>query len=387
MTDNILTILPAPFEWCEISTGKVEIEDQSFNVQPFLMAKYPITYEQFQVFVEAEDGFHNDGWWQGLVERASEPGIQHFAHTENLPRENVSWYDAVAFCRWLTMRMNLSPSPLIPLPHGEGNWQGENERYREMATRAMKDAARELRRSQTDAEARLWECLRNRQLGGIKFRRQHPVANTRYVVDFFCYEGKLIIELDGPVHERQQEYDARRQYDLESFGYRVIRFKNEEIFNNLSSTLISIVHDISPLHEGEGPGVRAQIRLPTEWEWQWAAQGPERTKYPWGNHFDGSRCNTYENGLGKTTSAGSYPIGVSPFGVLDMAGNVWEWCLNERENAGSFDTNGNACRVWRGGSWNSTDIYSQADYRTGDRPFIRNRDTGFRVVADRFMPD
>ncbi len=115
---NILDLLPAPFEWCEIPAGRVEIEGQSFDVQPLSMAKYPATYEQFQVFIDAEDGFHNDEWWQGLADRESQPGSQRFTHAENLPRENVSWYDAVAFCRWSSSKVGYE----VRLPT-EWEWQ------------------------------------------------------------------------------------------------------------------------------------------------------------------------------------------------------------------------------------------------------------------------
>jgi type I restriction enzyme R subunit len=71
---------------------------------------------------------------------------------------------------------------------------------------------REFRKHPTTAEAMLWECLRGRRLNGTKFRRQHPIR--RYVVDFYCHEHKLIVELDGEIHEHQREYDAVREADL-----------------------------------------------------------------------------------------------------------------------------------------------------------------------------
>jgi len=87
--------------------------------------------------------------------------------------------------------------------------------------------ARRLRRDQTPAEKALWKLVRNRQLGGFKFVRQIPIH--RYFADFVCEAGKLIVELDGAVHEGREDYDERRTQDLELFGYVVLRFPNERV--------------------------------------------------------------------------------------------------------------------------------------------------------------
>ncbi len=391
-TLDVLDILPPPFEWCAIPGGQVTLEGyvEIFDVQPFYMAKYPTTLEQFQVFVDDPEGFKNPAWWRGLSADANHQKTsvkQKFTYEKNLPRDSVSWYDAVAFCRWLTVKVFRSPSPSIPLPQGEGSradssWplDGE-ERYREIASQVMRDAARELRKNQTDAEAVLWACLRDRQLSGLKFRRQHPVANTRYVVDFFCYESSLIVELDGPVHNAQVEGDAIRQQELESLGCRVIRFRNEEVFNNLETTLAAILRSASPRPEGEGSGVRAQIRLPTEWEWQWAAQGPDGRLYPWGDDFEQRWCNTYESRLGKTTPVDFFPAGAGPYGVVDMSGNVWEWCLNEYHNPKQLNPTPDAPRVVRGGSWHSKANSARAASRDGKLPHSHGSVNGFRIVC------
>ena len=84
--------------------------------------------------------------------------------------------------------------------------------------------AKELRRNQTEAEAKLWSCLRNHQLNNVGFRRQHAIGN--YIVDFCAPRRKLIIELDGGQHLEQEEYDAERTEFLESRGYKVLRFWN-----------------------------------------------------------------------------------------------------------------------------------------------------------------
>ncbi len=99
------------------------------------------------------------------------------------------------------------------------------------------DTARKLRKELTPAEAKLWAYLRNNQLG-VSFRRQHAIGN--YVPDFVCIKKKLIIELDGSQHLEQEEYDSERTKYLESQGYKVIRFWNNEAMNNMNSVIQAI---------------------------------------------------------------------------------------------------------------------------------------------------
>jgi very-short-patch-repair endonuclease len=104
--------------------------------------------------------------------------------------------------------------------------------------------AYDLRNSMTDAEKALWERLRKRQLAGFRFRRQHPV--NEFIVDFFCYEKNLVIELDGGVHDDnyQMERDNERSIILNRLGLKVLRFRNEEIFNDIDSVLNSITQNL-----------------------------------------------------------------------------------------------------------------------------------------------
>jgi len=127
------------------------------------------------------------------------------------------------------------------------------------------------------------------------------------------------------------------------------------------------------------------VTLPTEMQWQRAAQGDDGRKYPWGNEFDKTRCNTYESGIGRTTAVDHYPKGKSPFGVFDMAGNVWEWCLNEHPNPHRVDLGGWAQRVLRGGSWFLNSYYARATYRDYYDPIFRPN-FGFRVVSECALP-
>jgi very-short-patch-repair endonuclease len=97
--------------------------------------------------------------------------------------------------------------------------------------------ARILRRTMTRAEELLWNNLRNRRLKGAKFRRQHPVSG--YIADFYCHEARLIIEVDGEIHDLSEhaEHDEGRSFELELNGIHVIRFKNVEILEGLETVL------------------------------------------------------------------------------------------------------------------------------------------------------
>lgn len=100
--------------------------------------------------------------------------------------------------------------------------------------------ASELRKRMTEAEKVLWKALRRKQLKGKRFRRQHPI--DCYIVDFYCHEARLVIEVDGGIHidKEQREYDIGRSEELEKHGLEVIRFSNERIKNNLSLVLQEI---------------------------------------------------------------------------------------------------------------------------------------------------
>ena len=104
---------------------------------------------------------------------------------------------------------------------------------------AVRQRARELRQSQTPAEDKLWYRVRDRRLGGYKFRRQHPIG--RLIVDFYCAETGLVIEIDGDTHTEQAEYDTARTEWLEAQGYQVIRFKNQEALRNLEAVVERIL--------------------------------------------------------------------------------------------------------------------------------------------------
>ena len=105
--------------------------------------------------------------------------------------------------------------------------------------------ASELRKKMTKAESILWSALRRKQLCGKRFRRQHPI--DKFIVDFYCHECKLIIEVDGGIHNlpEQKEYDEGRTYKLKQFGLKIIRFTNDQVKYHLTETLEEIKKNLN----------------------------------------------------------------------------------------------------------------------------------------------
>jgi very-short-patch-repair endonuclease len=104
--------------------------------------------------------------------------------------------------------------------------------------KVIKKHGRELRNDLTDSEKLLWKQLRNRQLSGYKFLRQHPIVYKAdykglnyFIADFYCNEKKAVIELDGPIHENNEEYDHFRDNEMKEIGIHILRIKNDELIN------------------------------------------------------------------------------------------------------------------------------------------------------------
>lgn len=241
------TVLP-DIDWVEIPAGDFLYHERERRVEHlFYIARYPVTFAQFQAFLDDSYGFANPHWWEGLSADASHkhiPGNQHF-HFYNHPRENVSWYDAIAFCRWLTESISRYPQ-LLP---------------------------------------------------------------------------------------------------------EKLRFQNQFV-----------------------------ISLPTESQWEKAAQGIDTYQYSYTGKFDEGSANTAETRIHQTSTVGIFPKSASSYSVMDMAGNIWEWCLNEFEKLENIELMGSAKRVVRGASWFDSKAFALISCRGFD-PFIRNDDGGFRVVV------
>ena len=218
----------------------------------FWMARYPVTYCQFQVFVDASDGLGNPHWQTGLARMGSDYLREQYFEFWNHPRDSVTWSQAIAFCRWLTAKAKAEPS-LLPSAARSGGWR---------------------------------------------------------------------------------------------------------------------------------------ISLPTEWQWEKAARGYDGRNYPWGEKYIPGCANVDETEkkdgphyLQSTSVVGLYPQGASPYGLLDMSGNVWEWCLNEYDKPGRIQVAGDEGRVLRGSSWLDSAASASASSRGWNSPRFRPDLRGFRVVA------
>lgn len=246
---EIGSLLPSPFDWCAVDGGRVTLRDaRDYGGTPggqqiiddFYIARFPITNGQYQVFAEALNGYRETRWWDYSADAANwraahpYPDFTGFPGS-NVPRTNVSWFDAVAFSRWLN----------------------------------------------------------------AYFEAQLP-------------EGMV-------------------------------------------------------------------ITLPTESQWQRAALGDLYSFYPWGLTFDRMLCNLQESGANQPTPVTHFLGGASPYDVVDMVGNVWEWCLSDWRS-GAATLNGGLERAVRGGSWLESAAEIQAHTRDGYRASHTLHNLGFRVV-------
>src|SRR3990167_1470122 len=158
----------------------------------------------------------------------------------------------IPVCLWFIARnKSAQPSPGAwrhPLPEGEGHYRGGFD------FSGLVKQAQEMRKNSTPAEEVMWEILRDRQFLEMKFRRQHQIGD--YVVDFYCHEKRLVVELDGPVHSAHEriKVDQKRDGYLRSQGLNVVRFRNQDLLNNPESVLQRLtesVTDSSPTGRGQ----------------------------------------------------------------------------------------------------------------------------------------
>jgi len=218
----------------EIGWAQIPVHGSAAGGASLAVSTYPVTFMQFQAFLEAPDGYCDDRWWWSLSAPRSvrkDAGLQRFKWANN-PRDTVSWFEAMAFCGWVSHRL----------------------------------------------------------------------------------------------HRR--------------------------------------------------------IRLLTEEEWRFAAVGAGQCSYTWGEEWIEGHANTSESGLARTTAVGMYPHGITSSGILDMCGNVLEWCLNKYEDPSDRAEDGVYDRAVCGGAFDLSRVFARVAYRMGRSPQFRSRNLGFRVCTN-----
>lgn len=188
---------------------------------------------------------------------------------------------------------------------------------------------------------------------------QYPVTNQKY---------RAFIEVDG--------YGNQAYWSPEGWEWKTKEnitgpeYWNDAKWNKPDYPVVGVSY-----YEAEAYAKWANKRLPAEQEWEKAARGEDGWPYPWGKEFDKNRCNSIESEIGHTTSVTQFLNGVSPYECYDMAGNIWEWCVDLYDKTDDR-------RVIRGGSWNRRPDYLRVSNRFWNYTDFRNFSTGFRLVKD-----
>ncbi len=207
------------------------------------------------------------------------------------------------------------------------------------------------------------------EAGGYAERRYWAEAEKAEV-----WQGGRVKGLWGEARDRQDDYGT--PFNLPNHPVVGVTWYEAVAF---CCWLTEHLRERGELEEGQ------EVRLPSEAEWEKAARGPDGREWPWGNEFDPARCNMRDTGIGAMSAVGIFPAGASPYGVLDAAGNGWEWCRSlyedypYRADDGRENLEPGGRRVLRGGSW--YDIEGRARCASRGRNFpLYCVDFGFRVV-------
>jgi formylglycine-generating enzyme required for sulfatase activity len=222
---------------------------------------------------------------------------------------------------------------------------------------------------------------------------KHPVTNAQY--DEFVNDGGYTDKWRhcwteaGWQRKERENWQAPRQFgepfDFPSYPIVGVSWYEAVAF---CRWLTEQLRERGELDKGQ------VIRLPTEAEWEKAARGTDGRAYPWGNEPDVERMNCNKTGAGSTSAIGCLPTGASPYGCLDMAGNVWEWCATKYGKGYPYDVSenewtndyltGTDARRLRGGSWNFNLDSCRSACRGNNNPFDRVSNDGFRLLCSHF---
>ena len=203
--------------------------------------------------------------------------------------------------------------------------------------------------------------------------RDQPVWFSRYPVTNQQYA--LFIKEEG--YQKSEWWPEQGWQWLQQQGIQEPNYWRHAKWNGANQPVVGV-----SFWEAMAFADWAGARLPTEQEWEAAARGPKGHEYPWGNEWEDGICNTIESGLLRTSPVGLFPRSHSPHGLEDMAGNVWEWCLNKYSNPDDTSANGDDTRVWRGGSWILNQDRARASYRRSYYPSNRYYNLGFRLCCE-----
>ena len=188
---------------------------------------------------------------------------------------------------------------------------------------------------------------------------QYPVTNEKY---------RAFVLADG--------YGNQAYWSVDGWTWKTKHnivcpeYWNNTTWNKADHPVVGVSY-----YEAAAYATWAGKRLPTEREWEKAARGEDGRQHPWGEEFDKKRCNSNTSDIGDTTPVTQYPQGVSPYGCYDMAGNVWDWCMDW------YDEDKDS-HILRGGSWYNAPVYVRSAFRVGFTPSTRYYSIGFRCAQD-----
>jgi formylglycine-generating enzyme required for sulfatase activity len=203
---------------------------------------------------------------------------------------------------------------------------------------------------------------------------KYPITNSQY--------DKFLENPNGfPNHQWWNYSQEAQQWRKDRSRPKPSAFKGSSLPRTRVSWFDAMAYCrwLSSELENQVANQSGQVRLPTEQEWQRAAVGDTGWDYPWGNDLKDTFAN-FGNNIGQPTSVENYSAGRSPYNVVDMVGNVWEWCLTSWGTEES-DLSGYAYRIMSGGAWNvSNPVYLRVPDRGGNSPRGRLNDLGFRCA-------